>query len=162
MFVLFCCLLLSLFVKLHFVVVVACCCTHPNAAQQQGIHFAAILCHRHCGYHGYGRLLLHTQVDRHFLFWYTIYIYIYNSLLLLLLLWNTLVVVVFFILYCTRLAIVMHYSLFIVYCCLINYTLLYLLLHLTFVLAVAALEKKTTAKTEKHVRNAIAFNWLTL
>lgn len=39
--------------------------THPNPAEQQGVHFATVLCHRNCGYHRYGRLLLSTQIDRH-------------------------------------------------------------------------------------------------
>lgn len=41
-------------------------CTHPDASQQQGVHFAAILSNRHRSYNRYGRLLLRAQIDRHF------------------------------------------------------------------------------------------------
>lgn len=40
--------------------------THPDASQQQGVHFAAILSNRHSGYYRYGWLLLCAQIDRHF------------------------------------------------------------------------------------------------
>jgi len=39
--------------------------THPNPAEQQGVHLAAVLGHWNRGYHRYGRLLLTTQIDRH-------------------------------------------------------------------------------------------------
>lgn len=41
-------------------------CTHPDASQQQGVHFTAILSNRHRSYNRYGRLLLRAQIDRHF------------------------------------------------------------------------------------------------
>lgn len=43
-------------------------CTHPDASQQQGVHFAAVLSNWHRSYNRYGRLLLRAQIDRHFSF----------------------------------------------------------------------------------------------